>query len=138
MNVRVILASLAGAVVSFLLGWLVYGMLLSGYYEANTNHFNGLMINPPNLIGIFLSGWVMSFLFAFIFSKWANISSFVPGLIAAGIISFLIMLSFDLSFWSMMNLFGKKLLVVDVVVGTAFYAFIGGVVALVLGFKKEG
>ena len=138
MNVRVILASIAGAIVSFLLGWLVYGMLLSGFYEANTNHFDGLMISPPNLIGIFLSGWVYSLLLAFIFSKWANISSFVPGLIAAACISFLVMLSFDLSFWAMMNLFGKKLLIVDVLVGTAFYAFIGGVVALVLGFKKEG
>jgi hypothetical protein len=110
--------------------------LLSGFYEANSNHYDGLWISPPNLIGIFLSGWVMSFLFAFIFDKWANISSFVPGVIAGAIIAFCFGLSIDLYFWASMNLFGKKLLVVDVLVGTAFNALIAGVIALVLGMKK--
>lgn len=137
MNVRVILASLAGAIVSFLLGWLVYGILLAGFYESNTNHFEGLMINPPNLIGIFLSGWAFSFLLAFIFDRWANISEFVPGLVAAAIISFFIVVGYDIFFWASMRLYGKKLLVVDVVTGTVFNALIGGVVALVLGMKKK-
>ena len=35
MNTKVILASLAAFVVSFLMGWLVYGMLLKGYFDAN-------------------------------------------------------------------------------------------------------
>lgn len=138
MNLRVILASLAGAIVSFFLGWLVYGILLSGFYESNSTHYDGLWISPPNLVGIFISGWAMSLLFAFVFSKWANISSFVPGVVAAAIMTFLFGLSIDIYFWSNMNLFSAKLLVVDVFVGSAFNGLVGGVVALVLGLKKEG
>jgi hypothetical protein len=137
MNVRVILASLAGAVFSFLLGWLVYGILLAGFYESQTTHYDGFWSTTPNMVGIFLSGWAMSLLFAVVFSKWANISTFVPGLTAAAIITFLFGVSIDLYFWSTMNLFTPTLLAVDVFVGAAFNGLVGGVVALVLGLKKE-
>ena len=36
MNARVLLAALGGAVSNFLVGWVVYGMLLMDYMKANT------------------------------------------------------------------------------------------------------
>ncbi|MBK9328158.1 MAG: hypothetical protein IPM95_02355 [Sphingobacteriales bacterium] len=42
MNARVLIAALAGAVASFLLGWLFYGFLLPDFYAAHSLHYAGL------------------------------------------------------------------------------------------------
>lgn len=137
MNVRVLLAAFAGAVTAFLLGWLVYGMLLGNFFMNNTLKVEGLWIDPPNLVGIFLSGFSMSFLIAWIFSRWANISTFVTGFTTGAFIAFFILLSYDLYFWSATHLYSAKFLALDVVMGTVFNGLVSGVVALVLGMKKE-
>ena len=140
MNVRVLLASLAGAVTSFLLGWLVYGFLLHDFMEANTTDYPGLMVQEPSVTGlaaIFLSGLVSSFLYAFIFDKWAKAYSFVQGMKAGAIIAFCMITSFNLFMYAMMNLYSVTWLFSDIVIGTIFNAFIGGIIAWVLGLKKE-
>jgi hypothetical protein len=137
MNVKLILASLGGAILSFLLGWLVYGILLKGFYEANTTHYEGLIKELPNIPLIFLSCLVMSFLLAYVFQRWAGFKSFGKGFTGGMIIGFLICLSYDLSFMSMYNLFAFSVVVVDVIVGTIFNGIVGGVIALILGFEKK-
>lgn len=137
MSKRALLAALAGAVTSFLAGWVIYGFLLMDYYTANTIVYEGLMKDPPALWGIFVSGFCSSLLFSLIFDKWANIRSFAAGAVAGAWIGFLIMLGFDLSFYSFFNLYHPSLLVVDVLLGTAFNAFIGGVIGFVLGTGKK-
>lgn len=67
MSQRALLAALAGAVTSFLAGWLIYGILLMDFYKANTIVYEGLMKEPPVLWGIFVSGFCSSLLFSLIF-----------------------------------------------------------------------
>ena len=137
MSKRALLAALAGAVTSFLAGWLIYGILLMDFYKANTTVYEGLMKEPPVLWGIFVSGFCSSLLFSLIFDKWANIRSFAGGAMAGAWIGFLIMLGFDFSFYSFFNLYPPSVLAVDIVVGTGFNAFIGGVIGLVLGTGRK-
>ncbi len=138
MSTRMLLAALAGAVASFLLGWLVYGVLLEPYYMAHTITYEGLVKNPPVLWAIFVAGFCTTLLMAYIFDKWANIRTFAGGAMAGAWIAFLIILSFDLSFHAFYNLYPDyTVFLVDVVVGTIFNGIIGGVVALVLGMGKK-
>ena len=43
MNTKLLVAVLAGGVTAFLLGWLLFGMLLMGYYESHMIPYEGLM-----------------------------------------------------------------------------------------------
>jgi len=56
---KLILAALAGSVIQFLLGWLIYGILLANFMNCNTSHYEGLMKDMETgsfIILIFLSG----------------------------------------------------------------------------------
>lgn len=136
MNARVLIAALAGAVASFLLGWLFYGFLLPDFYAAHSLHYAGLEKMPPNLIGIFVAGFAYTLLMAIIFSNWAAITTLKNGALAGSAISLLIALSVDLGMWSTMNLYGRQVVITDVLVNTVMGAVIGAVIAWVLGYKK--
>jgi hypothetical protein len=135
MNLRVLAATVAGGVTLFLLGWLVYGVLLESFMREHMNQFPGLMKEPmPEMVPLILANMVAAGLMAYVFEYWATIRTFMGGLIGGAIIMFLVVLYIDLSFWAFMNLM-KDLtgLVVDVVASTVLGAITGGVVGFVLG-----
>ena len=74
MNTKLILATLAGGILYFLLGWLIYGVLLMDFSMANTTQYAGLMKDMPDLLVLFLGNLSFALLMAWIFQKWANIS----------------------------------------------------------------
>ncbi|HTK39082.1 MAG TPA: hypothetical protein VL325_11365 [Pyrinomonadaceae bacterium] len=105
MLIRVLAAALAGTLVFFFLGYVIYGVLLDPVLKNYMNHFPGLMKEPmPDMILLFAWNFVMSFLFAFVFDRWAGIRSFMGGLQAGAILMFLIALMTDLSSLAFMNL----------------------------------
>lgn len=136
MKTKVLLAALGGAVANFLLGWLVYGMLMMDYYEAHSTHYEGLMKEMPILWAIFLGGFISSLLMAWLFDKM-GVSSWMAGLTNGAIISFMISLAYDTYFYASMNLYSGQLLVIDVVIGTVFGAIIGALVGFILGMGKK-
>jgi hypothetical protein len=137
MSTKAILAAVAGAVLAFLLGWVIYGMLLMNFFEANSTHYDGLMKETPNLLLYFISNLIMALLFAYIFEKWAGIKSIGSGIIGAIIIGLPISLSMDLFFIGGMNLFTPTLVVVDVIASTVLWALVGGLIGFILGTGKK-
>jgi len=137
---KMLLATVAGSVVQFLLGWLIYGIFLSGFMDSQTTHFEGLMKDMNSgsfVLVIFLSGLVMSFLFAFIFQRWAKFETFFSGLKAGLFMGFFMSLSFDLASYSMMNLMSEAALVVDVITGMIVTGIVCSVIGWVLGMGKK-
>jgi hypothetical protein len=148
MNARVLIAALAGAIVSFLLGWLFYGMLLPDFYAAHslapyyvTQHeiSGGIKLEkmPPNLVGIFVAGFAYTLALAIIFGNWANIKTLKNGALAGAAISLLFALSVNLGMWSTMNLYGRQVVLADTLVNAVMGTVIGAVIAWVLGYKKS-
>lgn len=137
MSTRAILAAVVGSISSFLLGWLIFGILLMDYYTANTTHYDGLMKEMPNLVLVFLNGLIWSLLLAFIFERWAGIKTILGGIKGGVIIGLPIMLSFNLFLLARMNLFTPTLVVVDVIANTIFTALVGGLIAFILGYRKK-
>lgn len=139
MSTRMILAALIGAVVSFFLGWLVFGTLLDPYYQSNMVHYNGLVRGEDDMrfYAIFLAQLCWSGLVAYIFDKWANIRTFQKGLMGGIIIFALAYAGFDLMMYASMNLFGYKMMIVDVLVNAVFGGLISGVIAVVLGWGNR-
>ncbi|MCX6235701.1 MAG: hypothetical protein NT175_13445 [Bacteroidetes bacterium] len=137
MNTRLIIATLVGGIVSFFLGWLIFGVLLMNYYEANTTQYAGLMREMPNIILMIIANLANAFLLAFIFQRWAGIKTIVKGLLGGMLVTFLIILSMDFYLLACMNLYTPTSIIVDIIVNTAFGGIIGGIIGWVLGFQKK-
>ena len=138
MNNRVLLAALAGGVAMFLLGWLVYGVLLMDVMRSINPQIEGFEKNPPELWAIALSNLAWALLFALIFDRWAGITTFMAGLMAGAWMSALIALSFDLYMVAGTNVMSINGLLLDVVVSVVMGGVNGGVIGWVLGYKRAG
>lgn len=135
---KILIAGIAGAVVAFLLGWLLYGILLkdfmaehtnASFMRAETDMIWWAMIASHIFWGIFL---------AYIFNRWATITTFGAGLSAGFVICLLLGLAYSLGYYGMSTIYTDLTgLGVDVVVGAVMGAIVGGVVGLVLGKIKD-
>jgi hypothetical protein len=137
---RVLAATLAGGVAFFFLGGLIYGVVLDPLVMKPSMNPEAvkLMKDPPTWLPLVLANFVMAFLFAYIFDKWATIRTFTGGLTAGAVIYFLITLSMQLMFAAFMNLMnGWTPAVADVLGSTVLGALGGGVIGLVLGMMNK-
>jgi hypothetical protein len=140
MLVRVLAATVAGGIAFFILGFLIFGVLLDPYMKANMIQYPGLMKEPtPDWVA--LVGWnlVSALLYAFIFDYWAGIRTFVGGLKAGAIIMFLTSVGMDLQFLAFMNIWkgGPVPIIVDIIAATVLGALVGGVIGMVLGLMNK-
>ena len=143
MNTKLIVATLVGTVVAFLLGWLVWGYLLMSYFSSHMVDYSGSGLirveadMMSRLWAIALANLVWSFLLAWIFQKWANITSAMQGFIWAAVIFFLITTGTSLLQWSQMNLMDWQTYAVYTLVSAAFWGVVGAVIAWMLGMGKK-
>jgi len=137
MNLKLFLATIAGAIIAFFFGWLVYGVMLMDFFTANTIHYEGLMMEMPNIFLLALGYLAISFFMAFVFQRWAAFTTFMSGLYGGLVIGFFFSFTFDLYIMAGMNLYTPTSTIVDIVVNTVIYGITGGVIAFILGLKKE-
>ena len=134
MNIRVLVATLVGGITLFLLGWLIFGILLMDFFKANMHSYAGLMKEPPNFVGLIVFNLAFAWLFAFIFDYWAKIRTFAGGLKGGALIMLPITIAIDFQYLAFMNLhLSYTPIIVDIIASTALGAIVGGVIALVLG-----
>ncbi|MBK8425249.1 MAG: hypothetical protein IPL27_04370 [Lewinellaceae bacterium] len=138
MNTKVLLAALAGAVTTFLTGWLIYGIALKGFFEAQmVESAKGVMRTEPGMLYIFLGCLSWSLLLALLYSRWAGITTLKSGAIAGAWISFLIALGANLFSYASMDAFQFPSVVVDALVNAVQGALAGGVIGAVLGYQAK-
>jgi len=132
-----IMATLAGFVTFFLLGWLLYGMLLMDFFIANAGSATGVQRTDTEMVwwALALGNVFQSYLLVYIFGKWANITSFAGGLKAGGTIGLILGFAFDLTMYGTSNIMNLTAALVDPLVGTVMMALTGGVIGMVLGRK---
>ncbi len=137
---RVLAATLAGGIAFFVLGFIIYGLVLDPLVmKPNMNpEAAKLMKDPPSWIPLVLSNFVTAFLFAYIFEKWATIRTFAGGVSGGAVIYFLIALSIQLMFAAFMNISsGWTPAVADVIGSTVLGGLGGGVIGMVLGMMNK-
>ncbi len=131
---KLLLATLAGGVTIFVLGYLLYGMLLENYFQGQMS--SGVMKEEPDMLFLALGNLFGALLLVYIFMKWAAISTFRTGLEAGLIIGLLIALMWDLTMYAVANMGTLQGALVDVLVYTVVFAIAGGVIGWVLGKMK--
>ncbi len=135
MFIRILAGAVAGGIVFFFLGWLIFGVLLMEFMKAHTINYPGLMKEPmPDMIPLALANLAWAWLIAFIFEYWAGIRTFVAGLKGGALIIFPLVLGLDLLYMAFMNLYqGFTPLIADVIGSTVIGAIAGGVIGWTLG-----
>jgi len=134
MNMKILRGTIFGGIAYFLMGWLIWGILLMDFYTANTNQ----CLNKPEMIlwAIFISNLTMALLLT-LFLKWSGAKGMVDGLKTGAIFGFLYSFSLDVGFYSMTTMYNNfTALIVDVVVNTLVMAVIGLVIVLLWGKEK--
>lgn len=139
MLTRVLAATVAGGITFFILGFLIFGLLLGPMVmKPNEIVYPGLMNETPNFVPLVLANLVSAFLLAYIFDKWAAISTFVGGLMGGATVCFLFSLNNNLMFGAFMNLSKSYIpAVADIAGATVMGAIGGGVIGMVLGMMKK-
>lgn len=126
MNTKTLVGGLIFGIVAFLLGWLIFGMLLMDYYQSNMTSYTGLMKDPMEIWAIAVANLAFGLMMAYVFNL-ANINTPGKGFTVALIIGLLMQLGFDLFLYAQMNLMSTQLLAVDVIASGIFTGVIGAV-----------
>ncbi|HUF05622.1 MAG TPA: hypothetical protein VMM38_15790 [Aridibacter sp.] len=134
MIVRFIVSAVAGGIVIFILGYLIYGLALHSWILANTAQYPGLLINPPSMVPLAISNIVWAGLIAFVADNWAKARDFASGMKVGGIVMFFSAMAINLGYIAFMNIFLSVLVpVVDVAAVTFMGVVSGGVIGFILG-----
>jgi hypothetical protein len=135
---KFLLGGIVGGVVYFLLGWLVYGMLLKDFMSTNL-WASGTMRADADTIWWALGAGQLAggFLLAYILGK-ANATSAGAGAGVGFIVGLLVCLSFDLTMYGVSTtVTSLKGLAADVAVSAVMSAIAGAVIGVVLGMGKK-
>ena len=136
MSTKAIIAGLLGGVVSFLLGWLVWGILLHDTMNSYSNMACMRSEDDMNIPLIFVAQIIWGLLFAYIFSKWSTINSFSSGATAGAILSVGISIVVDLMFYATSTMMTSlTVLGIDIGANLVVGAIFGGVIGWWLGRK---
>jgi len=138
MIARFIVSAVVGGIVFFVLGFLLYGMLLDPWMRANVTQYPGLMKEVPDMVPLAGMNLVWAASIAFVADNWANARDFGSGMKVGGILMFFASIAVNLSFTAFMNMFQNLLVpVVDSITWTFIGVVSGGVIGIVLGKMKK-
>jgi hypothetical protein len=133
---KILRGTIVGGIASFLLGWLIYGVLLMDYMTANTNQCAARPMNEMIWWAMIVSSFLSALLLTLIL-KWSGAKLFTDGLKTGAVFGILFASCIDLSFWSMTTMYKNfGFLVVDVVASTLMMALIGMGIVLWWGKGK--
>lgn len=133
---RILLAAIVGGIVFFLLGFLVYGVLLIKFFADNQGTAQGVMKDPPTMWALAIGNLAWGFLLAIVFGRWAGIKTFSTGARAGIVIGALMAATYNFNSLGTTNITTLNAVLVDIVVFALMNALIGGVVGWMLGRGK--
>ncbi|MBI1224380.1 MAG: hypothetical protein GC192_04005 [Bacteroidetes bacterium] len=134
--IKILLAALAGTVVYFLVGWLVFEGLLGEYMSIHTTQLAGFKKTPEesSMAMLLVSCAAYALLLAIIMGKWAHIHHFKEGAILGAIMGVLIAIMTDTYWFSTSHFFNNiNPLLLDVAAAGITVGIMGGVIGWVLG-----
>jgi hypothetical protein len=136
---KFLIGTLVGGITFFLLGYLFYGLALSGFFMNHTVAPSGSMKNMDQIVwwALILGNLTSAALLSYIFLKLGNITSFGSGASTGIAIGFLMSFSMGLIRFATENSLDLTGTFTDVVVGTVMTAIAGGVIGALLGMGKK-
>ncbi len=134
-STKFLLGGIVGGIVSFVLGYLFYGLLLLNYF--NSNSVITVEMASINWLANIFSSLLYGFLFAYILSK-TDISSVSSAIVFGLIAGLLLELSIDLGFYSVGQGYkNMTAILADAVLTAVIDAVIAAVIVWLKGMGKK-
>lgn len=135
---KFLVGTLVGGIVYFILGFLVYAIILEGFFAAHAGTATGVMkTDEMQYWPLVLGNFGHAALLSFVFLKWANIKTFGAGLGAGFILGFLMAFGFDLVMYDTSNIMDLTAAIVDPIAYAVISGIVGGVIGGVVGMGKQ-
>jgi hypothetical protein len=129
MNAKNIIGGLLTGVLIFILGSLIFMLLLGQYFADNMIAYPGLFRAEPEYISLVLTCLSYAYLLTYVFSI-GGIAGAQKGFMAGLIIGLLVQINVDTYLYSQMHLMGKKLILIDI----ALNGLMSGIAGAFLGW----
>ena len=134
---RFLIATIAGALVLLVLGFILYAMVFAGYFAANAEQGAASVAkDPPEMLFIYLSELILAALLCLVIGYWAGVSGVVAGFRTGAVFGFLVSLAISLMFYGTVNYMNLQATLFDVVLTTVRVALAGAAIGLVLRRKQ--
>lgn len=137
MNTKVLLATLAGGVVTYFMGWGIYGILLEGNTSMYGSATGVAKTDMGDMWALILGNLTGAYLMAHIFSSWSGVNTAMGGAKAGALIGFLVWLTVDLIMFGTTNVYSLQGVAMDVAISTVMGAAAGAAVGWVLGYGNK-
>lgn len=123
---KVLISGVIIGVVSFFLGWLIWGILLADF--AKIEGMSSISRPETEMVmwAMAVSNLVWGILLAYIF-ELGNVNTMQAGLMTGAIIGLLYALSLDFGFYAMTTLFTTNDIVKDVIINTVYAGILGAI-----------
>ncbi|MHB1178500.1 MAG: hypothetical protein ACYCZO_09225 [Daejeonella sp.] len=132
MNTKTLINGLAGGVVIFLTGYVVYGMIMMNYFMSNMVPYPGLIKDPMELWAMAIGNIVLGILLAYILNL-GGVVSVSRGASIGAIVFFLIGLGVNLTMYAQMNMSPLHVGFVDSICMAVLGALAGAVIGWMMG-----
>lgn len=136
---KFLVGGIIGGVANFLLGWLVWGMLLMNFMNEHTSEVGkAAQRGDENMIwwaliaGNLLWGLVLSY----VLNK-AGSNSASAGASTGAVIGLLVSAAYNCFFYAFMDMGDMTAMAVDIIANTVVSAIVGGVIGWYLGMGKK-
>lgn len=123
--------TVAGFVALFLMGFVLYELLLGSFYAANMQ--TSAMKAEPDMLLMTLSNLVYAFFLTIVFTRWAGIKTVKSGATAGAIIGLVVGLYVNLGLAAWMDGYTTTLLIVDPLVHAVWTACGAAAIGFALG-----
>jgi len=130
---KILRGTIFGGIAYFLLGWLVWGILLMDFFSANMNQCASRPAEDMVWWAIILSNLVIALLLTLIL-HWAKARSIIDGLKFGALFGLLFGSGIAFSYWSMSTTYlNAGAMITDIVVSMVVMAVVGLVIVLTWG-----
>lgn len=136
MSGRHLLAALAGSLTMFVLGFLVYGLALASFLQANAGSAAGALRDPPLIWAIAAGNVAYAVFLTLLLRRTPSADSFGQGLRFGGAVGFLTSLASSLTQYATHDVANLAATLVNPIAFAALAGVAGGVVAIVLGRER--
>lgn len=135
---RILRGTLFGGIAYFLIGWLVWGILLMDFMSAGMNQCAARSSGEMVWWAIILSNFAGALLLTLLLDR-SKAEKLANGLATGALFGFLFSLTVDLSSFSMTTMFSYSwVMLVDILASTVVYALVGMIIVLTWGKEKPG
>jgi len=124
-----VVGTVAGGIVVFGLGYVIFEMLLADFYAANAGSATGVMRDPQVIWAIFVGALAYAALILYAMRSQAAPTSMASGMKVGAIVGFLLWACADFTFFGITNLNNLTITIVDPLVEIVH----GGITGAVLG-----